>query len=221
MKLFNGRLLMSDLMCQRFRGYLPVIMDIETSGFDEKSNAILEIAASFITMDADGQLQHDRTDYFAIEPFEGAVINPEAILFHKIDPAQEGREAIKEEKALSLLFKSVRQAIKQQQCKRAILVAHNATFDQKFLHEAIARHQIKRDPFHPFSTFDTATLAGFVYGQTVLAKACQQAGIDFDHQQAHGAKYDAQVTAELFCLMVNRWKILGGWPPQEAEQPST
>jgi ribonuclease T len=49
-------------------------------------------------------------------------------------------------------------------------------------------------------------------GQTVLAKACQAAGIAFDGQQAHSALYDTERTAELFCFIVNRYQQLGGWP---------
>ena len=80
-----------------------------------------------------------------------------------------------------------------------------------FLNAAAARCGIKRNPFHPFSSFDTATLAGLAYGQTVLAKACQAAGIDFDGKEAHSARYDTEKTAELFCGIVNRWKEMGGW----------
>ncbi|MGR9074041.1 MAG: hypothetical protein ACU833_13340, partial [Gammaproteobacteria bacterium] len=58
------------------------------------------------------------------------------------------------------------------------------------------------------STFDTATLGGLVYGQTVLSKAVQKAGLDWDNAKAHSALYDAEQTAELFCRIVNRWKRL-------------
>ena len=77
---------------------------------------------------------------------------------------------------------------------------------------ASERNKIKRIPFHPFATFDTATLSGLVYGQTVLAKACKVAGMDFNDRRAHSALYDTQKTAELFCCIVNKWKALGGWP---------
>ena len=75
------------------------------------------------------------------------------------------------------------------------------------------RTNIKRNPFHLFSTFDTATLGGLVLGQTVLAKACESAGIEFENANAHSALYDAEKTAELFCYIVNRFHELGGWPP--------
>ncbi|MBT4883522.1 MAG: ribonuclease T, partial [Glaciecola sp.] len=63
-----------------------------------------------------------------------------------------------------------------------------------------------------FVSFDTTSLAALTLGQTVLIKACEAAQIPFDQQQAHGALYDAQRTAELFCFMMNRYKSLGGWP---------
>ncbi|MHB1799788.1 MAG: ribonuclease T, partial [Vulcanimicrobiaceae bacterium] len=66
----------------------------------------------------------------------------------------------------------------------------------------------KRSPFHPFSCFDTVSLAGLAYGQTVLARALQAAGIEWDAAQAHSAVYDAERTAELFCTIVNRWQSL-------------
>ena len=65
--------------------------------------------------------------------------------------------------------------------------------------------------FTPSPHFDTATLAGLAVGHTVLARACALADIPFDNNEAHSADYDATKTAELFCLIVNRWQSLGGW----------
>ena len=107
----------------------------------------------------------------------------------------------------------LRKEIRDQNCTRAILVGHNAHFDAGFINAAVERCGIKRNPFHPFSFFDTATLSGLAYGQTVLAKACAEAGIAFDNNEAHSAAYDAERTAELFCEIVNRWKECGGWLP--------
>ncbi|MFB0969134.1 MAG: exonuclease domain-containing protein, partial [Pseudomonadales bacterium] len=64
--------------------------------------------------------------------------------------------------------------------------------------------------FHPFSSFDTATLCGLAYRQTVLARACEVAGISFDADEAHSALYDCEKTADIFCSIVNKWKELGG-----------
>ena len=80
------------------------------------------------------------------------------------------------------------------------MVAHNAHFDLGFVNAAVERAQIKRNPFHPFSCFDTSGLAGLAFGQTVLAKACQTAKIDFNNQDAHHALYDTLKTAGYFAL---------------------
>nr|WP_116366245.1 ribonuclease T [Parahaliea mediterranea] len=200
-------------MYDRFRGFLPVVVDLETGGFQSATDAILEIAASIVRMDDDGLLTVHRTVSFNVQPFEGANIEQAALDFTGIDPWHPFREAIPEEQALTEVFKVVRKEIKDQGCNRAILVGHNAHFDAGFVNAAVARCNIKRNPFHPFSHFDTATLAGLAYGQTVLARACSEAGIAFDNNEAHSAAYDAERTAELFCDIVNRWKESGGWMP--------
>lgn len=198
-------------MADRFRGYLPVVIDVETAGFNSNTDALLELAAVTLTMDESGYLVIDQSFEAQIEPFEGANLEPSALEFTGIDPWSPEREAEPEVIALERIFKPIRKAIKAHDCKRAILVGHNANFDHNFLCRAADRADIKRNPFHPFSTFDTATLAGLAYGHTVLAKACEIAGIAFDNKQAHSALYDTTKTAELFCQIVNQWKELGGW----------
>ncbi|MFU2318038.1 ribonuclease T [Rahnella sp. PCH160] len=196
----------------RFRGFYPVVIDVETAGFNAKTDALLEIAAITLKMDEDGWLQSDETVHFHVEPFEGSVLVPEALAFNGIDPSNPLRGAVSEYEALHGIFKVIRKGMKEQNCNRAIIVAHNANFDHSFLMAAAERAGLKRNPFHPFATFDTAALSGLVLGQTVLAKACISAGIVFDSSQAHSALYDTERTAELFCELVNRWKRLGGWP---------
>ncbi|WP_286237404.1 ribonuclease T [Neptuniibacter halophilus] len=198
-------------MANRFRGFLPVVVDVETAGFNARTDALLEIAAVTLTMDENGFLIIDQSFEAQVEPFEGANLERSALEFTGIDPFDPEREAVPEREAMEEIFKPVRKAIKAHDCKRAVLVGHNASFDQGFVNAAANRSDIKRNPFHPFSTFDTATLAGLAFGQTVLAKACQAAGIEFDGKQAHSALYDTMKTAELFCIIVNRWKELGGW----------
>lgn len=198
-------------MANRFRGFLPVVVDVETAGFNSRTDALLEIAAVTLTMDENGFLIIDQSFEAQVEPFEGANLEKSALDFTGIDPYDPDRESVPEREALENIFKPVRKAIKAHDCKRAILVGHNASFDQGFVNAASDRADIKRNPFHPFSTFDTASLAGLAFGQTVLAKACQVAGIDFDGKKAHSALYDTTKTAELFCIIVNRWKELGGW----------
>ncbi|AGB82339.1 Ribonuclease T [Serratia rubidaea] len=204
----------SDLnaLSGRFRGFYPVVIDVETAGFNAQSDALLEIAAVTLKMDEDGWLQQDETLHFHVEPFEGANLQPEALAFNGIDPHNPLRGAVSEYDALHAIFKAVRKGLKEQGCNRAIIVAHNANFDHSFLMAAAERAGLKRNPFHPFATFDTAALSGLVLGQTVLAKACIAAGMTFDSSQAHSALYDTEQTALLFCELVNRWKRLGGWP---------
>ncbi len=200
-------------MSERFRGFLPVVIDVETGGFVAATDAILEVAATTVRMDEGGLLQVHRTYNFHVQPFPGSNIEASSLEFTGIDPYHPFREAVAEQAALEELFSIVRKEIRDQQCTRAILVGHNAHFDAGFINAAVARCEIKRNPFHPFSHFDTATLSGLAYGQTVLAKACAEAGIAFDNSEAHSAAYDAERTAELFCEIVNRWKESGGWLP--------
>ncbi len=198
-------------MAQRFRGFLPVVVDVECGGFNCATDALLEIAAVTIGMDDQGLLYPQDTLFFRVEPFAGANIEAAALEFTGIKLDHPLRMAVPESKALGDIVRSVRKAVKSAGCKRAILVGHNSSFDLGFLNAAIARCDLKRNPFHPFSSFDTATLAGLAFGQTVLARACEVAGIDFDARSAHSAAYDTEKTAELFCLIINRWKEMGGW----------
>lgn len=188
---------------QRFRGFLPVVLDLETGGFDAKSNAILEIAAVFIGYDEkDETLKIVDQWQQAVAPRPGSRIEEASLKITGIDP---GRPALSEAAAMRELFGLVRTAQKQAECGRSVMVAHNAAFDMGFMNAAIDRHQLKRSPFHPFTFIDTASLAAVGVGHTVLREACERAGIEFDNDQAHNALYDAQRTAELFCWMVNRW----------------
>ncbi len=197
-------------IARRFRGYLPVVLDLETGGFNAQTDALLEIASVIIEMDEDGNLVPGQRINFNIEPFEGANIEPSSLEFTGIDPHHPLRIAVPEKEALSETFRAVRTEVRRTGCNRAIIVAHNASFDQGFVNAASARCNIKRNPFHPFSSFDTATLCGLAFGQTVLARACAAAGIPFENEEAHSAKYDCDRTAELFCTIVNRWREMGG-----------
>ncbi|SIS90812.1 MAG: ribonuclease T [Thalassolituus maritimus] len=204
-----------SLMAQRFRGFLPVVVDVETGGFNADSDALLEIAMVTLKMDDDGYLHPNETLSANIHPFDGANLEQEALDFTGIDPFDPERDAEFEIDALTPMLQTVRREIKHYGCNRAVLVGHNAHFDHGFLRAAIDRNDIKRDPFHPFSSFDTASIAAIALGQTVLAKSCKVAGIEFDNNEAHSAAYDTFKTAELFCFIVNRYKDLGGWPLAE------
>ena len=190
-----------------------MVIDLETGGFNSEIHALLEIGASIIDMDAAGRVFPGEVIFHHVKPFEGARLDPAALAFTGIDPWHPFRFAVDEREALNDLFGAVRRALRAHDCKRAIVVAHNAAFDHGFLRAAVERAGIKRNPFHPFSSIDTVSLAAIAYGQTVLSRACEAAGIGFEQEEAHTARYDAQKTAQLFCAIVNRYKELGGWPP--------
>ncbi|RMF97621.1 MAG: ribonuclease T [Gammaproteobacteria bacterium] len=196
----------SPRIAERFRGFLPVVVDVETGGFDHRRDALLEIAAVLVQMNPAGELVVGETFRYHVLPFEGANIEAAALEVNRIDPHHPLRPALDERDALQRLFRPIRAELRATECRRAILVGHNAQFDLNFLNAAVERCGIKRNPFHPFSSFDTATLAGVAYGQTVLARAVAAAGLDWDAGAAHSAAYDAQLTAELFCRIVNRFR---------------
>ncbi len=193
-------------MADRFRGFLPVVVDVETGGFNARTDALLEIAAVLLEFDEQGQLRRKETIRYHVKPFEGANMDPASLAVNGIDPDHPLRPAIDERDALQRVFREVRRAIREANCTRAILVGHNSAFDLGFLNEAIERSAMKRNPFHPFSSFDTATLCGVAFGQTVLSRAVKAAGLEFDEDSAHSAAYDAEITADIFCEIVNRFQ---------------
>ena len=195
-------------IADRFRGFLPVVVDVETGGFNCKTDALLEIAAVLIDPQEDGTLLRGETIRYHVKPFEGANLEPASLAVNGIDPYHPLRPAIDERDALQRIFREVRRAVREKGCTRAILVGHNAAFDLGFLNEAVARTAVKRNPFHPFSSFDTATLCGVAYGQTVLSRAVKAAGLTWDEDSAHSAAYDAEITTDVFCDIVNRFQPL-------------
>ncbi|MGQ0428312.1 MAG: ribonuclease T [Gammaproteobacteria bacterium] len=196
------------LMRDRFRGFLPVVVDVETGGFNPATDALLEIAAVLVVIDGEGRLVRGATVREHVRPFEGARLDPASLAVNGIDPFHPLRIASAESDALGNVFREVRKAVRDEGCTRAILVGHNASFDLAFLNAAVARAGIRRNPFHPFSCFDTATLAGVAYGQTVLSRAAQAAGLPWDAGEAHSAAYDAERTADLFCDVCNQFRPL-------------
>ena len=185
---------------------MPVIVDIETGGFNAETDAVLEIGAVIVKMDKQGLLHPSDTLCNHVQPFHGANIEQKALEFNKIIPDHPFRGAVSEAESLKQLFKFVQDEINKQNCTRAILVGHNPAFDLSFLNAAITRCKLKKNPFHAFSTFDTATLAGLAFEETVLSKAVLKSGEEWDNQKAHSARYDADQTAKLFCKIVNIWK---------------
>lgn len=194
----------------RFRGFLPVVIDMETGGFDKENDALLEIAAVILRMDEKGEFTRHRTYTWHVAPFEGGNLDPKSMEVNGIDVNSPFRQqiAVAEPKAMTEFFNSVRKEVKLNKCSRAVLVGHNAHFDLGFLNSASERVGIKRNPFHPFSTFDTVTLGAMAYGQTVLARVAREANIPWDSSQAHSAAYDAEITADIFCKVLNNWALM-------------
>ena len=190
-------------VAQRFRGYLPIVVDVETGGFNEKTDALLQIAAVIVNIDEVGNYYCEENIACHVNPFEGANLDPKSMEVNGIIVDHPFRMAVDERVALPKIFKPIRAAMKKHQCNKAILVGHNAHFDLKFINAAAERSGIKRNPFHPFSTFDTVSLAGLVYGQTVLARSVRAANLEWNTEEAHSAIYDAEMTAELFCKIIN------------------
>lgn len=204
-------------IARRFRGFLPVAVDVETAGFDPQRHALLEIAACIIRMDESGLLFPAPTLHCHVLPFVGSELDPRALAFTGIDPDHPFRDAVPEKDALTHILTPIRKAVKSSGCNRAILVGHNAAFDLGFVKAAVERTGFKRSPFHSFSVLDTVSLAGLAYGQTVLAKAARTAGLGWRNSEAHSAIYDVEQTARLFCTIVNRWGRLDPDRPWESE----
>ena len=194
------------MLKERFRKFLPVVVDLETGGFDSKKNAILEIAIQMID-EEDSRLILGESHRFHIEPFENLIVDKEALEFLKLDLNHPLRVAVEEEFALKEIFKIINQQKNKYECSRAILVGHNAFFDHSFLLEACLRNNIKKSPFHPFSLIDTVSLGVLATKQTVLARICNEMDISYDNEEAHSAAYDAMVTAQVFCKIINDFDL--------------
>ena len=188
---------------QRFQGYLPIVVDVETGGLHFETDALLEIAAVFLDFNEEGLLSPQHIYHNHVEAFEGARLDPKALEVNHIDPTYPLRFAEPEKKVLLEFFELIEENLHETNCRRAVLVGHNANFDLNFVQAAAYRCKIRNNPFHSFMCFDTATLSGIFYGKTVLAKALETAKISFDKENAHSALYDAEKTAELFCKIVN------------------
>jgi ribonuclease T len=195
------------LISRRFRGLLPVVVDVETGGVNPATDALLEIAAVTLAMNEEGKLYRDRTLSFHVEAFPGTRLDAEALEITGIDPSHPLRFALPERQALYRIFAAISAELEKTGCYRAVLVGHNAWFDLSFILAAAKRSGIRYNPFHTFTTFDTASLSAVALGETVLARAARRARVPFDIQQAHSAIYDAERTAELFCHIANKWGL--------------
>jgi len=209
--------LANHLIKQRFRGYYPAVFDVETGGLDANTDALLELAVVTIDCTVDGKFIPGEKKHYHVIPFKNSNICQESLQITGIDPYHPFRFAVEEHDALKGIFQLLKTKQKEAQCNRCVLVGHNSWFDLSFINAAATRTNIKRNPLHPFTSFDTATLAGLIYGQTVLAQALKFAKIPFEQSESHSALYDAEKTAELFCKMVNQWPWT--FATDDAEQP--
>mgnify|MGYP000952856032 CR=1 FL=1 len=208
----------------RFRKFLPVVVDVETAGFNAQTDALLEIACIPILLNEEGVFYPGDAFNAHIEPFEGANLEPSALAFTGIDPTNPMRKAIAEDEntALRRIFKGLKEVRRAEDCRQCVLIGHNEHFDLSFLNAAVLRTNSKSyNPFHNFSVFDTVTLSALAFGQTVLARACKAAGLDFDGKDAHSALYDTQKTAELFCYILNHYPMLSNMMHAEPTKESS
>jgi len=194
------------MLKERFRKFLPVVVDLETGGFDPKNNAILEIAIQLID-ENDSMLILGESHRFHINPFDGLIIDNDALEFLKLDLNHPLRQAVNEKFALKEIFQIINKQKSKFDCSRAILVGHNAFFDHSFLLEACKRNNIKKSPFHSFSLIDTVSLGVLATKQTVLARICKELDVSYNNEEAHSAAYDAMVTAQVFCKIINNFDL--------------
>ena len=86
-------------LATRFRGYLPVVVDVETGGFDWNRCALLEIAVQPIDIDENGLLFPGDTTNAHVVPAPGLHIDPKSLeitgikLDHPFRLAKEERPA--------------------------------------------------------------------------------------------------------------------------------
>ena len=82
----DGKHSTSSIMSKRFRGYLPVVIDVECGGFNAATDALLEVAAVLLDFNANGQLVRESTHFYRVVPFAGANLEESALKFTGINP---------------------------------------------------------------------------------------------------------------------------------------
>src|SRR5437868_14451246 len=120
-------------LSRRFRGLLPIVVDVETSGLNPATDALLEIAAVSLAMNEEGKFMREQTISYHVEPFFGSRLDSEALEITGIDPYGPLRFAIPEHQALYRIFAAIRSQLEKYDCYRAVLVGHNAWFDLSFI----------------------------------------------------------------------------------------
>ncbi len=87
---------------QRFVVFLPVVVDVETAGFNAQTDALLEIAAIPIIYNEEGQFVPGQAYHAHINPFEGANLDRRSLDFIGIDPSNPMRMAMAEDEKTSI-----------------------------------------------------------------------------------------------------------------------
>ena len=187
---------------ERFGGLLPIVVDMETSGINPDSNAILELASIVLYLNDKLDLQCGNFFSCHVRPFPSSKIDPSSMYINTIEIENPFRLALSEEEAINRLFRFVYMNLRNFGCRKAVLVGHNANFDLAFLESARKRYKID-SPFHTFTVIDTATIGAVFYGKTVLANVVNASNMRFNPKLAHSAIYDAKITTDLFCSVTN------------------
>ena len=90
-------------LSERFRGYLPVVLDLETGGFDHQVNPILELACCFVQMQ-DDRLSIKGQESWNVQPVDGMVVEPASLKVTGIDLDDPHRDAMDEASVLKDFF---------------------------------------------------------------------------------------------------------------------
>lgn len=162
-----------------------VVYDIETTGFSQKYDEIIEIAACKVRSGT------------IIDQFE-VFVNPERPIPAKITELT----SITDEMVMDA--KTTKEILPEflEFCKGSILVAHNAKFDVGFIYAKLKKYGI---PYQEFPVIDTLNLFRAGYHQEVKAFNLKVLSKYFKvkQEQHHRAIDDTRVTALCFINMLN------------------
>ncbi len=111
------RTAVAALMSRRFRGFLPVVIDVETGGFNSRTDALLEIAAVFIDIDASGTLSRGCHPQLPCAAVSGCATGPGLAERHRHRSLSSVAAALPEREAIQRIFREVRHQLKAYDCR--------------------------------------------------------------------------------------------------------